>query len=211
MTDARFERAIEAIDTANSEDPNQISVHGATRPKELAHAELVTGWVRRLRPGAGPELLLAARAHHLCRWVVPRSSFPEGRAGYLRWRRKLHDFHADRVAELLTANGYDDATISRVQDLVRKRGLGDDPEVQALEDALCLVFVETQLHDLTARLDDQKAIDVLVKTLRKMSLEAVQLVSTIDLLPADVALIERARQTEATAPPTPLSSRSPER
>jgi Domain of unknown function (DUF4202) len=172
------------------------------RPKELAHAELVTRWVRRLRPDSGPELLLAARAHHICRWVIPRSSYPTGRAGYLRWRRALHDLHAKRVAEILTAVGYDEATILRVQDLVRKRGLGADPEVQALEDALCLVFVEMQLHELAGHLDNDKTIDVIAKTLRKMSDEAVRLAKTIDLLPGDRALIERARQTQAnTSPP----------
>ena len=102
-------------------------------PKELAHAELVTGWVLRLRPDAGPELLLAARAHHLCRWMIPRSSHPSGRRGYLRWRQALHNLHVERVGGILSAVGYDGATIERVQDLVAKRGLGEDPEVQTLE------------------------------------------------------------------------------
>ncbi len=202
MTETRFERAIAAIDAANAADPNQVQVRGAARPKELAHAELVTRWVRRLRPDPGPELLLAARAHHICRWVIRRSSYPTGRAGYLRWRRALHDLHAKRVGEVLAAVGYDEATILRVQDLVRKRGLGADPEVQTLEDALCLVFIEMQLHELAGHLDNDKTIDVVTKTLRKMSDEAVRLATTIDLLPGDRALIERARQTHPnTSPP----------
>jgi hypothetical protein len=206
VTDARFERAIAAIDAANAADPNQVQLGGASRPKELAHAELVTGWVQRLQPDAGPELLLAARAHHVCRWMIPRSSYPAGRPGYLRWRRALHDLHAERVAEILTAEGYDEATISRVQDLVRKRGLGKDPEVQVLEDALCLVFVETQLHDLAARLDPEKTVAVIAKTLQKMSDDAVRFASTIDLVPEDWALIERARETGADVTP-PRSDR----
>ena len=71
----RFDEAIAAIDAANAADP-------AT----LAHAALVTGWVRRLDPDAGELQLLAARACHLRRFEHPRSSYPEGRAGYLRWR-----------------------------------------------------------------------------------------------------------------------------
>ena len=207
MTDTRFERAIAAIDAVNAEDPNRISFGGAARPKELVHAELVTEWVRRMRPDAGEALLLAARAHHVGRWLIPRSSYPTGRAGYLRWRRALHDLHAARVAEILAPLGYEDETISRVQDLVRKRGLGEDPEVQALEDALCLVFVQTQLHDLLGRLDDEKAVDVVAKTLRKMSDEAIELVGTVDLMPADAALIERARLHEAARSPASGSAR----
>jgi hypothetical protein len=200
VADARFERAVAAIDAANALDPNPIEVDGETRPKELVHAELVTEWVRQLRPDASPELLLAARAHHIGRWVIPRSSYPAGRAGYLRWRRALHDVHAERVAEILAAVGYDDPTISRVQDLVRKRGLGTDPEVQTLEDALCLVFVDLQLHELAERFDTDKAIDVVAKTLRKMSDEAIRLATTIDLLPGDRALIEQAHQVVVDSP-----------
>ena len=161
----RFDRAIVAIDAANADDPNTIRVRGEERPKELAHAELVSAWVVALQPDGSEALLLAARAHHLRRWTVPRSSYPTGRAGYLRWRRDLHEQHAREVGEILAGVGYDDTTIARVQDLVRKRGLGKDPEVQTLEDALCLVFLETQFHDLAARLDLEKLDGVVVQTL----------------------------------------------
>jgi hypothetical protein len=162
------------------------------RPKELAHSELVTEWVRRLAPDASEPLLLAARAHHLRRWTIPRSSYPEGRAGYLKWRKALHEQHARDVGEILTDVGYDDDTIERVQTLVRKRGLGKDAEVQVLEDALCLVFVETQMHDLAARVEPDKMLDVVRKTLVKMSPEAIDLALELDLTPEDRAMLERA-------------------
>ena len=192
MDDRRFGRAIDAIDAANADDPTRIVVRGVERPKELAHAELVTDWVRRLAPNASEPLLLAARAHHLRRWTIPRSSSPEGRAGYLKWRKALHEQHAREVGEILTAVGYDDETIARVQTLVRKRGLGKDPEVQVLEDALCLVFVETQMHDLAARTEPEKMLDVVRKTLVKMSPEAIDLALALDLDAADRELLERA-------------------
>ena len=87
--------------------------------------------------------------------------------------------------------GYDATTIERVQDIIRKRNLGTDPEVQALEDALCLVFIETQLRELAAT-DDEKMVAIIQKTATKMSSEAIALVGELDLEPSDHALIERA-------------------
>jgi hypothetical protein len=188
----RFERAVAAIDAANADDPNRIVVRGESRPKELAHAELMTEWVRRLRPDASESLRLAARAHHIRRWALPRDQYPEGRSGYLRWRRELHERHAVEVASILADVGYDDTTIARVRDIVRKRGLGRDPEVQAFEDALCLVFIETQFTDLSARLERDKMVDVVRKTLKKMSAEAQALVPTLDVPAEDRDVIEEA-------------------
>ena len=170
MDEGRFERAIAAIDAANADDPHD---------KELRHSKLATKWVRRLRPDAGETLLLAARAHHIRRWAIPRASYPEGRAGYLRWRRDLQRAHADDVAGILTAEGYDDATIARVQDIVRKRNLARDPEVQIFEDALCLVFVEDQLAEFSTRVDEAKLSDIVEKTLEKMSPEGRRLVNEL--------------------------------
>jgi hypothetical protein len=181
----RFDRAIAAIDAANADDPNTIVVRGESRPKELAHAEMVSAWVALLLPDASEELRLAARAHHLRRWSVPRTEYPVGRAGYLRWRRELHEQHAREVGALLASVGYDDAAIGRVQDLVRKRGLGTDPEVQTLEDALCLVFLETQFHELAARMDPETLDRVVDKTLKKMSPDAIARVADLDLTEED--------------------------
>jgi hypothetical protein len=192
MGGTRLESALAAIDAANADDPNRIVVGGVERPKELAHAELVTEWVRRLVPEPSEELLLAARAHHLRRWVVPRSTYPDGRAGYLRWRRHLHERHAEETAEILAAAGYDEAVISRVADIVRKRNLARDPEVQALEDALCLVFLDTQLHELAGRVERPKMVDVLRKTLVKMSEDGKRHALALDLHPDDAALLTEA-------------------
>ena len=193
MGDAeRLQRALAAIDAANAGDPHRLRVRGESRPKELVHAELMSEWVERLAPDPGEALRLAARAHHLRRWMIPRSEYPAGRRGYLRWRRALHVLHAREVAAILEAQGYDEGTIRRVQDLVQKKDLGRDAEVQILEDALCLVFLETQLHDLAAQLDDEKLLDVLGKTLRKMSPDAIQRAEELPLDAAARALLQRA-------------------
>ena len=188
----RLRRALAAIDAANAGDPQRIGVRGDVRPKELAHAELVSEWVERLRPDAGEALRLAARAHHVRRWEIPRERYPEGRSGYLRWRKALGAHHATVVGEILAGEGYAEPTIARVQEIVRKGNLGRDAEVQVLEDALCLVFLETQFHDLTRRLEPDKLLEVTRKTLRKMSPRAVEFTGQLPLDPQDRAYIERA-------------------
>ena len=197
MAAERFDRAIATIDAANADDPHRLVVRGQERPKELAHAELVTEWVRKLRPDASEELLLAARAHHVRRWEIPRDSYPDGRAGYLKWRRALHDLHAGVAGDALAEAGYETDVVERVQAIIRKRNLARDPEVQVLEDALCLVFLETQFDALAGRLDAEKMDDVVRKTLAKMSDAGKELALTLDLGDEERAALERALRQPA--------------
>ena len=189
---ARLERALAAIDAANAGDPNTLVVEGVERPKELAHAEMMTAWVRRLDPGATDAQILAARAHHLRRWTLPRGDYPEGRSGYLRWRTTLKKQHAAEVGEILRDAGYGDDVIDRVQRIVRKEGLGKDPAVQVHEDALCLVFLQTQLLDVSSQLGDEKTIDVLQKTARKMSPQGLAAAAGLPLSPEAARILDLA-------------------
>ena len=169
MADGRLERAIAAIDAANADDPATIVVDGVERPKERAHAEMMTAWVQRLDPQADDAQLLAARAHHLRRWAIPRTDFPDGRAGYLRWRTDQKRRQAAEVAEILRSAGYEDDEVERVAGIVAKRQLATDPAVQTHEDALCLAFLQLQFDDLAAQLGDDHMVEVVRKTLAKMS------------------------------------------
>ncbi|HEX6420510.1 MAG TPA: DUF4202 domain-containing protein [Acidimicrobiales bacterium] len=189
----RLTAAFAAIDAANAGDPHTIVVDGVERPKELAHAELMTRWVRRLAPGCSDAQLIAARAHHLRRWAIPRRDYPEGRAGYLRWRAALRRRHVAEVATIMEAAGYGPAEVERVQAIMSKRGLGSDPQAQVHEDALCLVFLETQLDDLAARIgDDGKVVDILRKTAAKMSPTGLAAASELRLSPAGSRLLAQA-------------------
>ena len=146
-----------------------------------------------LSPDCSDEQLIAARAHHLRRWAIPRDSYPRDRAGYLRWRTALQRQHAEDVAGIMRDAGYGEDSVARVQAIVRKRGLGRDPEVQTHEDALCLVFLETQFDGLIVSLDDEdKMIEILRKTAAKMSPAGLAAVQTLPLTPAGAALLGRA-------------------
>jgi Domain of unknown function (DUF4202) len=188
----RLASALAAIDAANADDPNVITIDGVERPKELAHAELMTRWVRTLDPQCSEEQLLAARAHHLRRWTIPRDSYPDGRSGYLKWRTALKRQHADEVGTILREAGYDDESVARVQAIVRKQGLGQDHAVQVHEDALCLVFLETQFGELARRMGDDKTVDILQKTAKKMSPAGLFVARSLRFSPSATALLQRA-------------------
>jgi hypothetical protein len=191
-TEDRFVAAVAAIDAANADDPNVLVVDGQPRSKEQAHAEMMTAWLDRLAPDADDAQRLAARAHHLRRWSLPRDAYPDGRQGYLRWRTALKRQHADEVAGILAGVGYDGETIERVQAIVSKRGLGHDAAVQTHEDALCLVFLETQFEELIERLGDDKAVEVVRKTLAKMSDDGRARAASLTFSTRERAVLERA-------------------
>jgi hypothetical protein len=195
MGKAQLDAALAAIDAANAVDPMVVTVRGRTGPKEVVHAELVTEWVRRLRPDADAALLLAARGHHFRRWTSPRTLYPAGRAGYLRWRKALHEQQARELGEVLEQAGIETAVVARTQELVRKEGLGKgdaDSDVQVLEDALCLVFLETQLDDVAARLEPETMERVVLKTTAKMSERGRALIADLPLSPAGRRVLDEA-------------------
>jgi hypothetical protein len=190
----RLTLAIAEIDRANAEDPNQIEVRGALRPKELAHADLASEWIVRLVDQPSEALRLAARAHHLRRWSMPRSEYPEGRSGYLVWRQALKQCHADETARILEDCGYEPEVIEATTDIILRKNLTGSRDAQALEDALCLVFFETQLAELSARLTPEKMSDVGLKTLRKMSTRGRNLALE---LPIDSQYTDLLRELDA--------------
>lgn len=176
-----MEGAVAAIDEINAQDPVRIEVAGSSRPKELVHAERVSHWLTVLDPRPSAAQRLAARAHHLRRWAVPRSDYPAGRAGYLRWRTHQGRRQAEEAATVFAASGVSPATIARAQAIITKTGRAKDPEVQTHEDALCLVFLELQLDDLAERLGHDRTVEVLRKTAAKMSEQAISKVSQVEL------------------------------
>lgn len=188
----RYAAAIVAIDAANGGDPTRIVVRGVELPLAQVHGTLAAEWVEQLHPDADETWMLAARAHHLRRWELPRSSYEAGRAGYLKWKRDQRRRHADDAGALLAELAYDAITIDRVQALIRRDHLATDPGSQAIEDAACLAFVETQLAEVATKLDRAHLIDVLRKTAKKMSPEGAAAIARIPLGGTERALLREA-------------------
>jgi hypothetical protein len=187
--DARkFEAALRRFDEANSRDPNRED----GQPRELLYAQRLTDWVLHLCPDASEELRLAARCQHICRWEIPRASYPMTRAGYLKWRADLKKFHAQKAGEILQDVGYDATVVRRVQDLNLKKHFPADAETRVLEDALCLVFLQFQFADLAAKTDEDKTVNALQKSWAKMSEAARAEALKLEFGPREKALLQRA-------------------
>jgi len=191
MTDA-ITVARAAIDAAHANDPHR-SADG--RPAELVYGERVESWLERVVDDPSPALRLAARCQHLERWTVPRTTYPMDRAGYMRWRTGLYQPQAERARELILGAGVDAAIAERVAFLVAKKDLKSDPESQALEDAVCLVFLEHEIQGFAtshAEYPEAKFMDIIAKTWRKMSERGRSLALGIPLPDALAALVRAA-------------------
>jgi hypothetical protein len=192
----RFTRAMRHFDAANAEDPQREVVEGVPVPKELLYAQRMTAWLERFAPDASEALRLAARSQHIRRWMIPRDHYPMDRRGYLQWRTTLGKFHADTAAAILRDVGYEEGTIQRVQSLLRKEGLKRDPEMQCLEDVICLVFLESYCADFAGLHDAAKALSILRKTWNKMSERGREVARTAGLPPEVQRLIDAALAPE---------------
>jgi len=192
MDGPQFNEAIAHFDAENAKDPKRILVESEGQPYELVYARWLTDWVLRLAPNASEPLRLAARCQHLCRWEIPRDSYPATRAGYLKWRQVLKEFHADKAAEILHEVGYSEETIHQVRNLNLKKNFPADADCRVLEDALCLVFLEHQFTELAAKTTEEKMITALQKCWGKMTEQARALALTLSYCDEEKRLLQLA-------------------
>lgn len=160
-------RVLAAIDEANAADPAREEGQPAAR----LYGERMSAELARLFPDASEALQIAARGQHIERWLLPRAEYPEGRAGYLDWRREQGRRHAERVMGIMRAAGYDDAAVEAAGRMLRKEGIKRDPEVQALEDVICFTFLRHYFAPFAPSQSPEALLKIVEKTARKMSPE----------------------------------------
>ena len=188
----RRARAIAAFAAENARDPRSVQDAGQERPRELVDAERLAAWVARLEPEASEALVLASHCQHLRRWEIPRSDYEAGRLGYLKWRKALARFHADQAGEILRGLGYPEDVLLLVRQIQLKQGMSLHPDVQTMEDALCLSFLEHELGEFARQHPDDKVIDIIAKTWGKMSERAHQLALGLPLGARELSLVQAA-------------------
>ena len=179
----RLETVLAAIDAANAEDPNR----DGDQPECLLYGQRMSEELARLHPDASEPLQIAARGQHLERWILKRSDYPGGRTGYLTWRRDLAGHHAARVGAMMLEAGYPQADVEAAQKMLRKEGIKRDPEVQALEDVICMVFLKWYFAPFAAKHSEEKIQRIVEKTARKMSADGRARVLAEFDLPAALA------------------------
>ena len=192
MNGERFNQAIAQIDAANAQDPNQETWEGKTYPKELIYSQRMTEWLQKLDSDAPEHLKLAARAQHIRRWAKPRNAYPMDRQGYHLWRTELYGFHADETEKILRQTGYENKTIEQVRSLLLKKGIKSNPQMQLLEDAICLVFLEFYFDGFAPNYDEEKVILILQRTWKKMGEQGHEEALKLDLSPEAAALVQKA-------------------
>ena len=194
---AMLDKAITLIDAANSEDPNRVTVDGKEWPKELLYSRRMSDMLARFVPAADAAQQLAVRAQHVQRWKSPRDAYPMNRIGYLQWRKDLYKIQAQTAVDLSAQAGYSEDVTDRIYQAVAKLKIKENPDTQLLEDIADLVFIEhyiTEFVDKHPEYDEDKWLDIIRKTWKKMSAAAQQFALSGDVrLPeALVPLIQKA-------------------
>ena len=185
-----FQNASAWIDAENAQDPNSEIYQSNSYPKELLYSNRMYERLMDFYPNASEEVQIASKAQHICRWKMPRESYPMDRVGYLKWREDLKKFHAQTTAEILEKAGYSPVFIDRVSFLIEKKLLKKDAETQLLEDVICLVFLEYYFDACVQKHDREKMKNIILKTWNKMSENGHQEALKINFSDVNLQLIK---------------------
>lgn len=192
MSNERLDTVLTVIDQINSEDPNTTDIDGKPKAKELVYGERMSACLNEYWPNANEFLQIAVRAQHIKRWHLLRGDFPEGKAGYLKWRKQLGLFHAELAQKIMLENGYSEEEAQCTADIVKKTKLKHNQDSQTLEDVACLVFMSHYFAPFAAKHSEEKIIDIVQKTWKKMSARGQEIALTLTLPPHLGALVQKA-------------------
>lgn len=196
----RFNAVIRAIDAVNAQDPRKITVDGAEQPFETVYANRMTETLERMYPDASELLRIASRAQHIRRWQIPRDTYPRNKEGYQKWRLGMRQLHADLVGGIMKGQGYSDDDIAEVGMYLRKERLKRVADSQALENVVDVVFLNYYWDDFVEKFSDysdDKLIDIVGKTLRKMSSHGHAAALALDLPPETTRIVLAAVERES--------------
>lgn len=192
MQSSKYDRAIQLFDAYNRNDPKKGILDGKEISNALLYAQRMSEKLQKFEPLASEQLQLAAHCQHIGRWEIPRNDYKMDRTGYLLWRSQLKIYHAEIAAGIMAKVGYGASIITKVKDLLLKKQLKQNPETQTLEDVICLVFLEYYFDDFSSEHMEDKLVNILKKTIAKMSQKGVETALKLPLSTKTKDLIEKA-------------------
>ncbi len=172
----KLEKIIARIDVLNNQDPNFTEIQYMKIANEHLYSQRMSELLSFYCVGEPPELVsIACRAQHIQRWTISRHDFPEGRTGYLDWRKELKVFHAKTTANLMKDYDYSEQEIVQVSNMLTKHDIKNDPATQVVEDIACLVFIKYYFEPFVQKFEQKKLLSIVRKTWAKMSDKGHQL------------------------------------
>jgi len=187
-----FENALVQLTAAHQKDPNMENWNNAVYPAEWLYIQRITERMETFCPNASEELIVAANCQHLYRWEIDRKSFPEGRIGYYKWRNYLSEYQAMKAKEILLKAGFDADFADQVKMIVKKENIFTNSEAQALEDVVCLVFLEFYLDEFMNDKSELNMATIILKAWNKMSEKGHQEALKIKYSDAALPVIKKA-------------------
>lgn len=164
-----------------NEDPNKESYNEKEVGKEYLYTLRLLDWIKKLEPEMSDELRVATCGHHIYRWSIPRDKYAMDKQGYNEWRMKLVYMHANETARILEEEAYAPSFVTRVKNIILKKNLKNDREVQVFEDAINLTFLEFYMDPFSKKHEYSKLVDISAKIMRKMSRESIDLALELSL------------------------------
>lgn len=192
MSENQVIAAHKLIDEANLNDPISDMVDGEAKPKEWLYGVRMSECLASFEPNASIALQIAARGQHIKRWSIPRSEHPMGKEGYFKWRQSLGRMHAEETSRIAKEVGCDEAVQDAIGRMLRKEKIKRDPEVQALEDVICLVFLTYYFAPFAAKHTEDKIISIVRKTWAKMSEKGHEAALALPFTDEQLALLSKA-------------------
>jgi hypothetical protein len=192
ITDEIYQKATIEIEKIHSSDPIQETLNGKQYPAEVLYCKRILNILDLVDPHSSYAMKLAVQCQHLQRWGVPRSEYTYDRRGYHQWRRKVMEYQLQQTQTVLSRAGVDGEDIRWIMTAIEKQGDKSNPEAQIITDTACLVFLKWYMEPFAVKHESEKVIDIMKKTLRKMSVAGVNLVSKLDLPASSLKVLEQA-------------------
>lgn len=191
ITEEQYRIASEKIDAAHSSDETMQLENGNLVPAELLYSKRMLSVLELVNAGSSFEIKIAAQCQHLKRWSVPRSLYPYDRRGYHQWRQVVMDFQLQETKLILSLAYIGESDIKHILTILKEQGNKLNPESQMIMDTACLVFLKWYMEPFAGKHQNEKVIDILRKTMRKMSSKGVNLISQLDLPVSAKTILEQ--------------------